>query len=143
LLPPDCLLPAHSQDPTIRLIGSEKIWESSAALTSRLQSLETELLTQEGNLRGQCWINQELIAKAEAVDSPQRVVVDMESTEIQLYGQQENSTTAGTSGPPVITRCYCSTGRGIVWHALHPGFARDHSLLLLNTPRTTEETFGP
>ena len=39
-----------SQDPTFRLIGSRKIWERGAALTSRLQSFETEVLTQEGNL---------------------------------------------------------------------------------------------
>jgi hypothetical protein len=32
-----------------------------------------------------------LIAKAEAVDSPQRVVLDMDSTEIPVYGQQEQS----------------------------------------------------
>lgn len=62
-----------SQDPTFRLIGSEKIWERGAALTSRLQSFETELLTQEGNLKGLTLINRELIAKAEAIDSPQRV----------------------------------------------------------------------
>src|SRR5229473_2475430 len=30
-----------SQDPTFRLIGSRKIWERGAALTSRLQSFET------------------------------------------------------------------------------------------------------
>ena len=36
-----------SQDPTFRLIGSRKIWERGAALTSRLQSFETEVLTQE------------------------------------------------------------------------------------------------
>jgi len=80
-----------SQDPTFRLIGSEKIWERGAALTSRLQSFETELLTQEGNLKGLTLINRELIAKAEAVDSPQRVVLDMDSTEIPVYGQQEQS----------------------------------------------------
>jgi len=33
-----------SQDPTLRLIGSEKIWERGAALTSRFQPFETELL---------------------------------------------------------------------------------------------------
>jgi hypothetical protein len=38
-----------SQDPTFRLIGSEKIWERGAALTSRLQSFETEMLAEEGN----------------------------------------------------------------------------------------------
>ena len=40
------------QDPTFRLIGSEKIWELGAALTSRLQSFEAQLLTQEKNLAG-------------------------------------------------------------------------------------------
>jgi hypothetical protein len=32
------------QDPTFRLIGLEKIWEGGAALTSRLQRFETEVL---------------------------------------------------------------------------------------------------
>ena len=36
-----------SQDPTFRLIGSEKIWERGAALTSRLESFETEVLAAE------------------------------------------------------------------------------------------------
>jgi hypothetical protein len=56
-----------------------------------LQSFETELLTQEGSLNGLTLINWELIAKAEAADSPQRVVLDMDSTEIPVYGQQEQS----------------------------------------------------
>jgi len=80
-----------SKDPTFRLIGSEKIWERGAALTSRLQSFEADLLTQEENLTGLAAINRELIAKAEAIDAPQRVVLDMDSTEIPVYGQQENS----------------------------------------------------
>jgi hypothetical protein len=84
-----------SQDPTFRLIGSEKIWERGAALTSRLQSFETELLTQEMNLAGLAAINRDLIAKAEALDSPQRVVLD--------------------SIPPAITRCWYSIGRASVW----------------------------
>jgi Transposase DDE domain group 1 len=33
-----------SADPTFRLIGSEKIWERGAALTSRLHAFETALL---------------------------------------------------------------------------------------------------
>ena len=80
-----------SRDPTFRLIGSEKIWERGAALTSRLQSFETELLTQDENLAGLAAINRDLIARAEAMDSLQRVVLDMDSTEIPVYGQQEQS----------------------------------------------------
>jgi hypothetical protein len=80
-----------SQDPTFRLIGSEKIWERGAALTSRLQSFETDLLTQEENLAGLAAINRELIGNAEGIESPQRVVLDMDSTEIPVYGNQEQS----------------------------------------------------
>jgi hypothetical protein len=80
-----------AHDPTFRLIGSEKIWERGAALTSRLQTFETEMLAEQENFAGLARINRELIGKAEAVDSPQRVVLDMDSTEIPVYGQQENS----------------------------------------------------
>jgi hypothetical protein len=80
-----------SQDPTFRLIGSEKIWDRGAALTSRLQTFETEMLAEEENFAGLARINRELIGKAEAVDSPQRVVLDMDSTEIPVYGEQEQS----------------------------------------------------
>jgi Transposase DDE domain group 1 len=84
-----------AQDPAFRLIGSHKIWERGAALTSRLQSFETELLTQEKNLAGLAAINRELIAKAETIDSSQRVVLDMDSTEIPVYGEQEQSSYNG------------------------------------------------
>ena len=80
-----------SQDPTFRLIGSEKIWERGAALPSRLHWFETEVLSQEENVEGLSRINRELISKAEAMDSPQRVVLDMDSTEIPVYGEQEQS----------------------------------------------------
>ena len=80
-----------SHDPTFRLIGSEKIWERGAALTSRLQSFETELLTQDENLAGLAAINRELIARTEEIESRQRVVLDLDSTEIPVYGQQEQS----------------------------------------------------
>ena len=80
-----------SQDPTFRLIGSEKIWDRGAALTSRLQTFETEMLAEEENFGSLARINRELIGKAEALDSPQRVVLDMDSTEIPVYGEQEQS----------------------------------------------------
>jgi Transposase DDE domain group 1 len=80
-----------SQDPIFRLIGSEKIWERGAALPSRLHWFETEVLSQDENLEGLSRINRALLAKAEAVDSLQRVVLDMDSTEIPVYGDQEQS----------------------------------------------------
>jgi hypothetical protein len=80
-----------SQDPTFRLIGSEKIWDRGAALTSRLPTFETGMLAEDENFAGLARISRELIGKAEAVNSPQRVVLDMDSTEIPVYGEQEQS----------------------------------------------------
>lgn len=104
-----------AHDPTFRLIGSEAIWERGAALTSRVQSFETELLTQNDNLAGLAAINRELVARAEALASPQRVVLDLDSTEIPVYGQQELSATTATSSRPAIIRCCYSIGRATAW----------------------------
>jgi len=76
-----------SQDPTFRLIGSEKIWDRGAALTSRLQSFETEMLAEEQNFAGLAALNRALIGKAEAVDSSWRTILDMDSTEGPVYSQ--------------------------------------------------------
>ncbi|MGH9475697.1 MAG: IS1380 family transposase [Terriglobales bacterium] len=80
-----------AQDPAFRLIGSEKAWERGAALPSRLQSFETQMLAEDGNFAGLARINRALVAKAEALDARCRVVMDMDSTEIPVYGEQEDS----------------------------------------------------
>ncbi len=66
--------------PAFRLIGSEKIWERGAALPSRLQSFETQILAEDGNFAGLARLNRGLVAKAEAFDARVRVVLDMHST---------------------------------------------------------------
>jgi hypothetical protein len=48
-------------------------------------------LAEEENSAALAAINRELIGKAEAIDSRKRVVLDMDSTEIPVYGQQEGS----------------------------------------------------
>jgi hypothetical protein len=80
-----------SQDPTFRLISSEKIWDRGAALTSRLQSFETEILAEDANFAGLAGLSRALITRAEALDSGSRTVLDMDSTEIPVYGAQEQS----------------------------------------------------
>jgi hypothetical protein len=64
-------------------------------LTSRLQSFETEVLTQEENLAGLAALNRELLARVEAIASPPRVVLDMDSTEVRVHGRQQQSSYNG------------------------------------------------
>ena len=80
-----------SQDPTFRLIGSEKIWERGGALTSRRQSFESEMLAEEENFAGLARIDRELIGRLEAIDSLQAVLLEINGTETSIPGQQENS----------------------------------------------------
>ena len=80
-----------SIDPTFRLIGSQKIWDRGAALTSTLHGFETEMLASEENLLGLMALNRELVGQAEAFDDSERVVLDMDSTESPVHGQQEGS----------------------------------------------------
>ena len=79
-----------SADPTFRLLGSKKNWDRGGALTSRLQTFETGLLASDENLIGLMAVNRELIAQAEG-DDAERVVLDMDSTESPVHGQQEGS----------------------------------------------------
>jgi hypothetical protein len=80
-----------STDPTFRLIGSPKGWDRSAALTSTLHWFETELLTREENLVGLMAVNRDVIGQAERWDRSDRMVLDMDSSESAVHGQQEGS----------------------------------------------------
>ena len=80
-----------SIDQTFRLIGSQKIWDRGAALTSTLHGFETEMLASEENLLGLMALNRELVGQAEAFDDAERVVLDLDSTESPVHGQQEGS----------------------------------------------------
>jgi hypothetical protein len=80
-----------SHDPTFRLIGTEKTRDRGAALPTRLHWFETQVLTQAANLSGLAAMNRELIARAEGEERTSRAVLDMDSTEIPVYGEQEQS----------------------------------------------------
>jgi hypothetical protein len=56
-----------------------------------LDTVATTAPTNQPCLRAGDALNRELIARAEAIDSPRRVVLDMDSTEVPVYGQQERS----------------------------------------------------
>ena len=84
-----------SADPTFRLIGSPTRWDRSAALTSTLHGFETELLTRDDNLGGLMAVNRDLIGQAETCDRADRVVLDMDSSESPVHGQQEGSAYTG------------------------------------------------
>jgi len=78
-------------EPTIRLISSQRIWDRGVALTSTLHWFETELLTKEENLIGLMALNRKTLGQPESLDSSDRVVLDMDSSESPAHGEQEGS----------------------------------------------------
>ena len=80
-----------SADPTFRLIGSPKIWDRGAALTSTLHWFETERLTREENLVGLMAVNREMLAQAGMPTRAGRIVLEMDSSESPVHGAQEGS----------------------------------------------------
>ena len=49
------------------------------------------MLTREGNLVGLMALNRDMLAQTECVDHADRVVLDMDSSESPVHGQQEGS----------------------------------------------------
>ena len=57
----------------------------------RLHWFETELLTREENLVGLMAVNRDVIGRAETCHQSDRIVLDMDSSESPVHGQQEGS----------------------------------------------------
>jgi hypothetical protein len=113
-----------AQDPTFRLIGSEKVWDRGAALPSRLQSFEAQILTEDANFAGLARLNRELLGKAEAMDTNYRTVLDMDSTEIPVYGEQEESAYNGHFESTCFHPLLLFSGKGdCLGNKLRPGNA--------------------
>lgn len=84
-----------SQNPTFRLIGSEKTWDRGVALASWLHRFETEMPPEEENLAGLAELDRALMGKVEATDTGHRTALDLDSTETPVYGEQGRSAYSG------------------------------------------------
>ena len=78
-----------AQDPAMRVIVGWQGTDKQAASTNTMSRFETEVLTEEENLDGLARLNVEWVARAMAQTSDQRVILDMDSSESPVHGQQE------------------------------------------------------
>ena len=78
-----------SQDPAMRVVVGWKGADRNAASTSEMGRFETELLTQKDNLKGLERLNVEWVKRAVAKTMRKRVILDIDSSESQVHGQQE------------------------------------------------------
>ncbi|MCH7626995.1 MAG: IS1380 family transposase, partial [Chloroflexi bacterium] len=80
-----------SQDPAMRVVVGWKGPDRNAASTSEMGRFETELLTQKDNLKGLDRLNVEWVKRAVAKTVHRRIILDIDSSESQVHGQQEGA----------------------------------------------------
>ena len=80
-----------AQDPIMRVVVGWQGSERKAASTSEMGRFETESLTQENNLQGLARMNAQWVERAMAHTPHRRVILDMDSSESPVHGQQEGA----------------------------------------------------
>ena len=80
-----------AQDPAMRVITSRRASEKQAASTNTLSRFETEVLTRAENLEGLLSLNSQWVERAMVHTPHQRVILDLDSSESPVHGQQEGA----------------------------------------------------
>ena len=81
-----------SQDPAMRVVVGWKGPDRKAASTSEMGRFETELLlTQKDNLKGLDRLNVEWVKRGVAKTVHRRIILDIDSSESQVHGKQEEA----------------------------------------------------
>ena len=102
-----------SQDPAMRVVVGWQGSDRNAARTNTMSRFETETLTQEDNLKGLALMNPQWVELAMAHTPHRRVILDMDSSESPVHGQQEGAAYNGHSSVSAIIPSFCSTSLGI------------------------------
>ena len=84
-----------SQDPAMRVIVSRRASEKQAASTNSVSRFETELLTRPENLPALSRLNEAWVSRALGRTNTRRIILDLDSSEIPVHGEQEGSSYKG------------------------------------------------
>ena len=96
-----------SQGPALRVVVGWKGPDRNAASTSEMGRFETELLTQKENLKGIERLNVEWIKRALAKTVHRRIILDIDSSESPVHGEQEEAAYNGHFGCMCYHPLFC------------------------------------
>ena len=91
-----------ADDPTMRVVVGYRGIDRPAASTNTMSRFETEVLTQDGNVEGLDRLNAEWVGGAMSRTPHRRVILDMDSSESPVHGEQEGASYNGHFG----STCY-------------------------------------
>ena len=87
-----------AQDPAMRVIVGWRGPEKPAASTNTVSRFETEVLTRPDNLKGLARLNARWVQQGMARTAHRRVILDMDSSESPVHGEQEGAAYNGHFG---------------------------------------------
>ena len=80
-----------ARDPAMQAVVGRRALKKQAASTNTLSRFETEVLATEENLKGLNHLNAEWVDRAMMRTRHQRIILDMDSSESPVYGEQEGA----------------------------------------------------
>jgi hypothetical protein len=105
-------------DPVVRRVVGGRATDREAASTSEMGRFETDMLTQPGNLDAVMELSGRWIDRANARAEQKKIVLDMDSSESPVYGQQEGSAYNGYFGCDCYHPLFCFNQFGDLERAL-------------------------
>ncbi len=96
-----------AQDPALRLVVSRQASEKRAAARTTVGRFETELLASEENRQGLAALNAAWVCAAIAYTHTQRLILDLDSSESPVHGQQEGARYNGHYGSVCYHPLFC------------------------------------
>lgn len=96
-----------ARDPAMQAVVGRRTLEKRAASTNTLSRFETEVLLAEKNLKGLNHLNAEWVSRAMARTPHRRVILDMDSSESPVYGEQEGAAYNGHFGSLCYHPLFC------------------------------------
>ena len=96
-----------SVDPIMRAITGKKDNGKQAASANTMGRFETDILTQQENLRNMSDINGRWVQKAISKTLHRRIILDLDSSESPVHGEQEGSAYNGHFGCTCFHPLFC------------------------------------
>ena len=96
-----------AQDPAMRVIAGWREGNRPAASTNTVSRFETETLTTPENLEGLSKLNAAWVSRAVGRTSHQRAILDLDSSESEVHGEQEGAAYNGHFGSTCYHPLFC------------------------------------
>ncbi len=96
-----------ARDPAMRLVVSRRASDRQAAARNTVGRFETEILSAKGNPEGLAVLNAAWVSAAMAHTATQRLILDLDSSESPVHGQQEGAKYNGHYGSVCYHPLFC------------------------------------